>query len=258
MEKQEITVFKQFKLDLAAFKEHNAELTFDFAIPEEEEACRVHHRKLRKLWNGIEKLKLKTTESMRDEIADTNKEAKLIQAEVDTMANPFKAQMDAKDAEEAKEIADLAAANALKAEIELDERLAYLENGERKLKAAQDAQKAIEDAATEAAEQVKRNEETAANTAKAVANAVLETERKAHEAKGQLVAEQLVEKNEAQAVIDEANRVEAARVADVEHRTKIEKKAIDYISLLVDDFVAAEMIVRAISDGNVPNVAFIY
>jgi hypothetical protein len=258
----EITVFEQFKTDLAVFKEHNAELSFNFDLPEEEEACRAHHRKLRKLWNGIEKLKLKTTEVLRDEVADTNTEAKAIQAEVDLMADPFKAQMDAKDAEIQKEIDALAEANRLKAEYDTDENLAWLEYRERKAQSIIDAADESErEKKAEAAKLVIAETATKAAEAQAAKEAK-DALDKAEKEKQDAVAK--AKKEAADAIVaeknkqDEIRRKEAERVADVKHRRKIEHAIYTEIVTIVGDMDYAQKVVDEIKSGRIPHIKIVY
>jgi len=282
----EITVFKQFKTDLAVFKEHNAELSFDFNIPEEEEAGRAHHRKLRKLWNGVEKLKLKTTEVLRDEVADTNAEAKSIQAEVDLIASPFKAQMDAKDAEIQAEIdAIAAAAEAKKAkeesdklaefnrkQKELDDKLAVLNAEADARKTAQEAEEAeklaevnrlaaIEEGKRQYAAQAKIDAERASQDAEnKLQEAIAEEKAKAHREKNDRIAAELAEKNKQ----DEIDRKEAERVANVAHREDVEQAVINAMKIVIDECLnlgaekITQEVVDAIISGEIPHLTINY
>lgn len=258
----ELTVYDKFKKELSVFKAADAELVFDVTTSEGYADCKAYHVKLRKVWNGVNNLRLDTSKSLRQEVDDINTDGNAILAEIDAIANPRKAQFEEEDAKEAKIIADLAEKNRLAAELEVDERLAHLENGERDLQAAKDKLKAEAVALKATADRIERETTAAAVTAKAVEVAVevavqetIVTETaKTSIVNDKRIAKELEEKNKK----DAEDEVERVWVADVEHRKEIEKKTIDYLALLLDDFVSAEIIVKAITLGQIPGIEFKY
>ena len=55
-----LTVFEQFEADLVCLEEANAGMDFNVESPEGEAECRAWHRKLRKGWNAVEKIRKET------------------------------------------------------------------------------------------------------------------------------------------------------------------------------------------------------
>ncbi len=254
----EIVAFKEFELGLVTLEESNAGMEFDMTTPEGIDKCRKWYRTLRKGTNALDKIRKETGADYLRLKREVDAEAKTIQVRLDVMEMPHKIALDDIEVAEQAEIDRIAAEAIAKAEYDEDERLAWLEYRERVITEKEDAQKAVEDEACEAAEQVKRNEEAAVVTRKAVADAVLDTERKAHEAKGKLAAKQLKEKTDAQAVIDEADKVEAERVADVAHQTNIHLEITESLSGYTRNAANADMLMAAIVDGRVPHIKIVY
>jgi hypothetical protein len=254
----ELTVYDAFKKELEVFKAADAEKQFDVKTPEGYADCKAYHKKLRYVYNRVDELRLSTTASMRQNVKDANTEGNDILAEIDLMANPRKALLDAEDAKEQKVIDDLAEKNRLKAEYEEDERLAWLEYREKAAEAKEAAFAAKEAAAQKIIDDAETKRVADEATAKAVADAVFETERKAHEAKGQLAAKHLQEKNAAKAVIDEADKVKAALAADVTHRTNIHLAIKESVSGYTTNAANADFLVAALAAGRIPNVEIVY
>lgn len=274
-----LSVYDKFKQELAVFKAADAELVFDIETPKGEADCRAYHVKLRKVWNGVNDLRLDTSKEFRQKVKDINTDGIAILAEIDAIANPRKALLAAKEARLQKEIDDLAEANRLKAEADEDERLAYIENQEfdnakiaADLKAQQDAidkEKADLEAAKQAeakkvaaVAEAKRQAAQDAKDAAAQAErnqkaAVEETERKA-KAEADRKAKEIADKYAAeQAKKELAAKVEADRVADVEHRKEIEQSIIDGMSDIISP-MEAQAIVDAISCDQIPNLTIQY
>jgi len=289
----EITVFKKFEADLVAFEEHNADLTFDTSTAEGLKACEDHHRKLRKLYNGVDKLRKKTGEEYRQKVTDINEEAKTLLSRVDTMANPFKAQIDAEEQKVRDEINRIAAeAEAIKA-LEQDERLAYINNQEFDFKAREaeiivreDAAKAKEKeaqaeinriardkqieaekviAAEKARKEAEAKAEQAAKDAAELAEkekeaAILAEQQKAHDLENDRIAKEL----EAKLKQDEADEAERVRVADIEHRDEIEISIVHAMAKVIQETrhfspnVMAEAILAAISEKEIPHIEIKY
>ena len=289
----EIRVYDAFKQELEVFKAADAEKVFDETTTKGYADCKAYHVKLRKVWNSVDRLRLSTTASMRQDVKDANQEGFDILAEIDKMANPRKAQLDAEDAREQKIIDDLAAAAEAKKAKEEADRIEEFNRKQKELddklaaiNAEADARKTAEDAAEAAkqieadklaaVEQAKRKAEIDAINAKVLADkaltdatekakkdkadAILEIKRKAHEAKGELAAQQLKEKNDAQAVLDEAAKVEAERIADSAHRENIERELAQSI---VDECLHispdhAELVLDALKTGKIKHVTINY
>lgn len=247
METTGITVFKQFEADIKVLEAANIDKTFDLKTSEGLQDCRAWVKKHRKVEIEIDKLRKKTGADLLAQTKALNAEAKEITGRVSTMIAPHRASLKVKDDAIQKEIDDLAAANALKAEIELDERLAYLEYGERKLKAAQDEQKAIEDAAQAVIDKAEAAEKTAATTAFAVEKAL-------HDEKGLRIAEELAEKIKQ----DEIDLKEAERVSNVKHQTNIHLAIHESILPYTKNAANADMLIAAIVAGRIANLEIVY
>jgi hypothetical protein len=256
----ELIVFKEFEANLAGLEESNASMEFE-NTPDGIAERRAWYKTLRKGTNALDKLRKETGADYLRLKREVDAEAKGIQVRLDAMEIPHKIVLDEIKAAEDKEIADLAEKNRLAAEIEVDERMAYLENGERKLKAAED--KIAEEAAAlkATADRIERETKAAAITASAVKEAVKESVQvtitsetaKTHEANGIRIAKELEEKNKQ----DELDEKERLRVADVEHQNKIQGEIYRKLRLYVDPNTT-QSILDAIVAGEIPHIEIIY
>jgi hypothetical protein len=259
----EIVVFKEFEAGLSALEDSNSEKTF----PDTTEGIddrRKWYRKLRKATNALDKLRKETGADYLKKTREVNAEAKDIQVRLDVMELPHKIKLDRIEAAIQKEIDDLAEKNRLAAELEVDERLAYLEYGERKLKAAEDKLKADADAVIAAqkviddAEALKVAEDKAAEeaTKKAETAAAVKTRAVADK----IVADELEAKNKK----DAEDEIERVRVANVEHRKEVEQAIIDNMSVVIDECLnltkeaMSQAIVDAIVSSEIPHIEIVY
>jgi flagellar biosynthesis GTPase FlhF len=276
----ELSVYDKFQAQLAAFKAKDADLFFDVETPEGYADCKKYYGQLRWIRNRVDDLRLDTSKIYRDKVKNINTEGNGIIAEVDAIADPRGALIDAEDAKLQAIIDDKAAEAVAVAAYDEDWRLAHLDNrewdvqvAEDKIKAADEAaQKVIDDAETQrkaaeatakAVEDTKRQAEQDARDAKtladeAIAKAKFDAEQKAHKEKGELAAQQLKAANDAQAVVEEADRVKAERVANVKHRTNIHLEIQQSIMPYVKNAANADMLIAAISDGRVSKLEIIY
>ncbi len=295
----EIVAFKEFELGLVTLEESNADMEFDMTTPEGIDKCRKWYRTLRKGTNALDKIRKETGADYLRLKREVDAEAKTIQVRLDVMEMPHKIALDDIEAAEQAEIDRIAAEAEAKVAKEEADRIKTLEEREKKAQAIIDAAEAkqakadrierdkriAEDAAANArreeedkriieegrqkaqaklaAETAEREKKEAlAKAEKEKKDAILEVQRKAHEAKGKLAAKQLKEKTDAQAVIDEADKVEAERVADVEHRKEVEGDIHHDMTMVVtpieefDDVVPA--IITAIKSGLIPHVTINY
>lgn len=276
----EIAVYGKFKKQLADFKAADAELSFDTGTPEGYADCKDYYGKLREVRNRTDDLRLDTTKGLRGKVKAINNEGNEIIAEVDAIAAPYKAQLDAEDAKEQKLIDDQVEKNRLQAEKDDNEREAYIDNqafDNAKLaadlkaqkdaldkekadieaaKVAEDAKvKAVAETKLQAAQDAKDAAEEAERNQKA---AVAEVERKAKEKAD--AETKRIEDEKAAEIVEEKRlaKVEADRVADVEHRVNIEKETLKFISELIGDNDHAIAILYALEQDLIPNVTINY
>ena len=178
----ELTVFEQFEADLVCLEEANANMDFDVETADGEAECRDWHKKLRKGWNAVEKIRKDSKAEYLRLGREVDAEAKKYQSRVDAMAKPHKDKLDAKEARIRAELEAKIAAEELAKEIEQAEREAYIENTEiehakreAEIKAKEDVirqeqervelEKRIEEEKRQAAEQAKRKAEQDAKEA---------------------------------------------------------------------------------------------
>jgi hypothetical protein len=266
----EITVYDAFKKELSVFKAADAELVYDMTTPEGYEACKIYHRKLRKVRKGVDDLRLSTSKEYREKVDGINNDGNDIIAEIDAIANPRKAALDAEDAKLQKVIDDLAEVNRLKAEYEEDERLAWLEYRERivdemetKQKAKEDELKAKEDAVKAAAAKViadkaeKKQARIDAVNAKALAT---KKQKAAVDAALAQAAKDVQDELDKKTAEDEkAAKIEAKRIANVKHQSMIKQSAYDsLIAAVAITDADAEAVIDAIASGEIEFVEIKY
>lgn len=276
----EITVYSEFTQQLATFKEADAELVFDVETPEGEADCRAYYKKLRKVYNGVDKLRLETSKKYRQKVTDINAEGNAILAEIDAIANPRRALLDAKEARIQKEIDDLAEANRLKAEKEEADRIAIIEAKERELQERAAKLQAAEDAAKAEQERIEREKQAEADKLVAVEEAKRQAAQDAKDAAEKAEREKQdalakAEQDKLNAVEAEKERVKQAEIAkkaeedrlaeierkrqnDEKHREKVEIAIIEALSLIVNHEEVAGEVMDAIRSGKIPHVEIKY
>ena len=294
----ELAVYDEFIQQLKQFQASDAELVFDVETPDGEADCRAYHKKLRKVWNRVNDLRLDTSKIYREKVDNINAEGNGILAEIDAIANPRKALLDAKEAKIQKEIdAKAAAAEKETADIEA-KRIKDLEEREAKAQAIIDAdaqakrdkkadadrvqrEKQIEFDKLAAVEQAKAKAEQDAKDAakkvihdanelaKQVAYDAAEAHKQAEQDKLDAIAEQkaIAHQKENDRIAkdlaeknkqDEIDRKEAERVADVEHQTNIHLEITESLSGYTRNAANADMLMAAIVDGRVPHIQIVY
>ena len=110
----ELAVYDEFIQQLKQFQASDAELVFDVETPDGEADCRAYHKKLRKVWNRVNDLRLDTSKIYREKVDNINAEGNGILAEIDAIANPRKALLDTKEASIQAEIDAIAVAADVK------------------------------------------------------------------------------------------------------------------------------------------------
>lgn len=263
MDTTTLTVFEQFETDIVAFEKHNASLEFDVKTPDGKSECESHCRKLRKVWNAIEGKRKEIKKEYIDKGKQVDLEAKSFQIRIDTMHDLHKKPLDELAAAEAakkqafldaeqKKRDDKAEADAKELE-ELRELKAENERKEREAKIAKDAiakAKADAIAAAKKAEQDKLD---------AIAKAKADAEAEAKKVEDARLAKVESDRIETARLA----QIEADRVADVEHRTKIERDIQQGVvavlggKTLGNEDLAAKILV-GIKTGEIPNVSINY
>lgn len=294
----ELTVFNEFETGLVLLEESNAEKEFP-ATPEGLADRRAWYKKLRKGTNALDKLRKDAGADYLRLGREVNAEAKTIQVRLDVMELPHKIILDTEDAKIRKEIDDLAAKAEAESAAKEAKRIADLEEREAKaqaiidkaeqverdakaaLEAAELAKKieadklaAVEEAKQQAAQdlfdtaaKVEQDKVDAAAKVKADADrasqdaenklqeAIAEEQQKAHQKENDRIAAELVKQNETARLA----KIEADRVADVEHQTKIEdeiRKALFHF--IGSNSVLARNIIAAMKDGQIPHIEIKY
>lgn len=280
MSENKITVYDKLELDIIDLESMNASLDFDIETSDGEQECRKHLKKLRKVWNGIEKLRKAAKADYIAKGKEVDIEARSFQDRVDAMHQLHSDPLKDKEAREQAEIEKIAAANKLKAEIEEAEREAHLENGERELAAQQKAMQAKADELkaeeermanekriAEAAEQARIDAEAKAEQDKKEAaakaeqdkkDAVEKAEREAKAAADKIEADRIKAEEEKKAEQARLAQIEADRVADKEHRETVEIAIIDELKKIIDHSGLAGEVMDAIRSGKIPNVSIQY
>lgn len=287
----EITVFEKFEADLVKFEAVDKETKFDVTTSEGYAECKAYHVKLRKVYNGTDKIRKKTNEDAQQAIKDTNTEAKLILTRIDAMANPRKSMMDAEDAKVQKKIDDLVEANRLIAEQEEADRVAEIERQQKeladaqaklaadqkaiqdekdaierekqaeadKLAAVEEAKRQAEQDAKDAAAQVERDKQAALAKAEQDKLDAIEAEKeKARKAEMKRIADGLAIKHEKERIAG----LEKALKENEEHREEIESDIMHDINMVitpVEEFDSlAKTILDAIITGKISHLTINY
>ncbi len=269
----EITIFQEFETDIVAFEGHNAELMFNIETTRGSKDCRSHLAKLRKVWNGIERMRKTAKAGYIAQGKAVDLEAKSFQGRIDIM---HKLHNDPLKAQEARwEAAILAKEEAAKAKAEKEEaeriaaieareeeanaRLAEIEKREAVAKAARDL--------FEAEKQAEADKVTAVEDAKLqAAQDAIDAAKKAEQDKLDAVAEvkrQIADEisQDAENKLQEqiaADIAEEKRQANVEHRKEFNNLALDAINSKIDDPATSLRLVKAIVKGEIPNVTLNY
>lgn len=251
----EIVAFNQTKADLATFKAAEEKLEFDCETPEGITKLRSHVYTLRQRRSAFEKLRVSTKAEALQACKNVDAQAKVILAGftemIDERNKPLK---EIKEREEAEKQAALDKIRENREKEEAD-RLADLEAKEKELA----------DLKAKEAERV-AEVERAAREKKIAEDAKIEAEqeagRKLRLAEEKRVADVLAEKqkaidiqNDAEAEAARFQKIEDSRVADKEHRKKIEDEIIKSLFHFIGtNSVLARNIVSAMQSGQIPNV----
>ena len=276
----DLVVFEQFEQDIVTFEEVNAELTFEIETEEGEKECKKYLAKLRKVRNRIEKLRKDTKKEFLDKGRAVDAEAKSFMERIDAMHDihdaPIRAleqaRLDAEIDKREKEQAELKAAEEKreadlkereeKAQAIIDqaakveaERVAERQAIERKEELEAAALLAAENATLKAAQDAIEAE---AKAKQAVIDAVAETERKA-QVEADRLAKEVSDKYAAQQA--EQDTIDAgilARQQDEDHRRQYNNLALDAINAKIDDPQTSLRLVKAIVNGEIPNISMNY
>lgn len=276
----EIVAFNQTKADLAKYKAAEEKLVFDHNDPQGEKDLRSHIYKLRQARSAFEKLRVSTKAEALRACKNVDSQAKVILSGftemIDARNKPLKeiaereeaekqAFLDEQQAKREKEEADRLAVLEAK-EAELEELKAKVKAEEDAKAQAEREQKIAEDAKIEAEQEAGRKLRLAEE--KRVAD-IAEVERKAkQEAKNReaLVAAKALAAKQETARLD---KIEADRIADLEHRTKVETAIDESIWAILNELRPASAvgksnvdiatrIVADIKGGKIPNVTINY
>jgi len=276
----DLAVFEQFEADIVKFEQVNAELSFDVETEDGEKDCKKYLGKLRKVRNGIERLRKDTKKQYLEAGRAVDAEAKSFIGRVDDMHDihnaPIKAleqkrldaEIDKREKEQAElkriedeRLADLQAreeaANAKEAALKEKEDAIKAEEDkiqrdkeikEAQAKAAEDAKNQAKQDAIDMAARVEREKEETAKQAELDKQAAIDAEKK--RAADKYAAEQ-AEKDK---IAEETRK----RQADVEHRKEFNNLALDAITAITGDIVSSLELVQAIIKGQIPNVTMNY
>ena len=276
----EIVAFNQTKADVAKYKAENAKLVFPYDTAKGLKDARSHVHKLRKARASFERLRVSTKADALKECKDIDAAAKEYTKEFDEMIDLQYAPI--KVIEEREEAEKQAALDKIREDREKEEaaRLADLEAKEKELEelkakalATENAIKAKEAAAKAEIERIAR-EKQIAEDAKIEAEQKAQRDLKAAEEKrvadigkanrhAREVAEakeQAARKAKDAELAEKArlDKIEADRIADVEHREKVEGDMHFQINIYVEDFDTTSKILIAIKDGAIPNLQIHY
>jgi hypothetical protein len=276
----EITVFEQFEADIVAFEEHNAELTFNIETPEGEQECKQYLKKLRKVYNGIEKLRKATKAEYIEAGRQVDREAKSFQTRIDAMHEIHNAPLKEKEARIQAEIDRIAREAEEKKQAEEQARLDAIAAKEAELKAKEDEIKAKEEAARieaekkaaveqakkdaeekaerdrkEAIERAEREKQEAIEKAEREKQAAIEAEKeKARKIEAERLAKEEAERKEKERLAE----IERKRQADESHREGVEQAAFAAISKITESEYHARLLIDAICENKIPHVIINY
>ena len=222
MTETRVTVFDKFEAQLVTIEEANATKEFDVSTPEGEQDCRDWHKKLRKGWNAVEKVRKDTKADYIRLGKEVDGEAAPIQNRFDVMDAPHKAKLDEindkkRAAAEAKIEAERVAAEKVE-----KERIADLERREAEMKVKEDAAKAEQ----EAKDQADREKQIAIDAAEAATKQAEQDKKEAKEAAEAILkeAQEKAEREKTEAIEAEKEKARQAErdreVAEANARLK--------------------------------------
>jgi hypothetical protein len=242
-----LTVFDPLKAELAALDEKDASLVFDHKTLEGEKNLRSYVRKLRGYKGDIGRIK---DDAKREAITFGRKIQAIHNELIDGVQKIIDARM--------KPLDEIEEAKRLKAEVEIDEEAAYIDEADRN--------RQIDLTEREAAVK-KAQDEIDANAAEAKAKQD-EIDKEAREKRIALdAAEKATKDAEAKAAADaaqkqtDADEMAAAlrrRAANKKHRKSIEDEVAYALSKLVTDQTSVGRILRSLGNGTIPHVTINY
>lgn len=257
-EELNLTVFNPILALIAEVQQQDALMEPDYTTPEGEKELRSYVRTIRGHRSSLEKVRVLAKSNALEYGRAVDAKAKELKAPFDEIIDARMKPLD--EIEEAKRKAAEAIVEAERVAAEqaeadrladLKRREAVVAEQEAKVKAQQAAIYAQDREADQAARE-KRIAAEAAETAtkQAEANARFESERKERiERDKQRLADQ------AKALADEAER---KRVANHNHRNKVEREVAGHFVAIVKSEELAAKIVAAIKTGKIPNVTIKY
>ena len=292
----ELVKFDQVKADMAAFKQENENLVFDYEDPQGNKDARSHIFKLRKIKTVIADIHKEAKAVALGVCRLLDKEKRDLTAQVDDWIDvhykPVKVIED-RAAKEAAVKANEERLEAIRVEAErtaererreeelaaketaLEEKEEALVREQEKLEAAKQAEIDKQAAVKEAREQAERDKKEAAEQAERFRQETLaqaEQDKKDAIARAEREKQAAVEaekekarqaKEAEQAEIDKQRHIEAQRIADESHRHTIETEiemALVEIETVADEMgkPVIEAVLVALIDGEIPHLSINY
>ncbi len=270
-----LAVFDPFKALAVKVQEEDAALTIDHTTPEGEKELRSWVRTVRGYRAGLEKIRVRAKADALEYGRQVDGKAKELKVPFDTIITDRMKPLDEIEDAKLKAAEAIVEAERVAAERVETERLADLKRREDEVARKEAEQKDAEDAADaeqREAERVEREKRIAVEAAEkatklAEANAVKKAEdlRKAIQDNTDRKERIRIEESEAKAAVERMDaEVERRRVADKEHREKIEKDidvAIDRVlteNLPNRHVTQAHALADAIRNGDIPHVTINY
>ncbi len=276
METNELVVFDPVKAEIAKYEKMNEEIIFDYEDPQDNKDARSHMYGMRKIKAQIATIhkaaKAEPLAYCKALDAKKNEYTSLLQGMIDVHAVPIK-QIETREEQErqakAAEEAEAKRAEEERRQKEIEAREGDLAKAAAELKAKEDAFRAEQNAARLEVERVEREKRIAAEAAE---QARFYAEAQAEAEKQAIIDAAAKEKAEATAKVKawedarlaaeaEEQRlveIEAKRVANEEHRKKIETEIEDGLfEITQDEFMAAAILI-AIKNKDIPHLTITY